>query len=205
MNNVKDTTMAASTTDFLSTRETALQLGLSATTIQIWVEAGKLPAWKTKGGHRRIPRAAVDRLWAEQRGMLIDDPTRMPVVLVVEDDPVQRALYVEKFASWKLPVELVTAEDGYMGLIAVGRHDPDLLIADLDMPEMNGFEMIRRILDNPYQKRHTRIIVVSALSRAQIDAAGGLPESIPVYPKPIPFVALKTLLSRQFKPKPVLG
>jgi excisionase family DNA binding protein len=197
--------MTTSTADFLSTRETAVQLGLSPTTIQLWVEAGKLPAWKTKGGHRRIPREAVDRLLAEQRGMLIDDPTRTPVVLVVEDDPVQRALYVEKFTSWKLPVELVTAEDGYMGLIAVGRHDPDLLIADLDMPEMNGFEMIKRILDNPYQKRHTRILVVSALSREQIDAAGGLPESIPVYPKPIPFVALKTLLSRQFKPKSVLG
>jgi len=205
MNFMKVTIMTDSTSDFLSTRETAVQLGLSPTTIQLWVEAGKLPAWKTKGGHRRIPREAVDRLLAEQRGMLIDDPTRTPVVLVVEDDPVQRALYVEKFTSWKLPVELVTAADGYMGLIAVGRHDPDLLIADLDMPEMNGFEMIKRILDNPYQKRHTRILVVSALSREQIDAAGGLPESIPVYPKPIPFVALKTLLSRQFKPKSVLG
>lgn len=190
-------------TEFLSTRETATRLGLSATTIQFWVESGKLPAWKTKGGHRRIPLEAVERLLAEQRDMLEIAPPRTPVVLVVEDDPVQRALYIEKFASWKLPVELATAEDGYAGLIAVGRLAPNLVIADLDMPQMNGFEMIRRILDNPFQERATRIIVVTALERYEIDAAGGLPESIPVYPKPIPFIALKTLLSRQFQPKSV--
>ena len=48
--------------DFLTTREAASLLGVALRTVQLWVEAGKLSAWKTRGGHRRIPRQAVESL-----------------------------------------------------------------------------------------------------------------------------------------------
>ena len=37
------------------------------------------------------------------------------------------------------------AEDGFEGLVLIGRHSPDLVITDLAMPEMDGFKMIRRL------------------------------------------------------------
>ena len=40
--------------DFLTTRQAASLLGVALRTVQLWVEAGKLSAWKTRGGHRRI-------------------------------------------------------------------------------------------------------------------------------------------------------
>lgn len=57
-------------TEFLTTREASKLLGVALTTIQLWVETGVLPAWKTAGGHRRISRQAVDKLRAEQSASL---------------------------------------------------------------------------------------------------------------------------------------
>ena len=47
---------------FYSTAEAAKLLGVSHRTIQLWVEAGTLQAWKTAGGHRRIASGSVERL-----------------------------------------------------------------------------------------------------------------------------------------------
>lgn len=45
--------------DILTTADAAELLGVSIRTAQLWVESGRLPSWKTPGGHRRIPRKAV--------------------------------------------------------------------------------------------------------------------------------------------------
>lgn len=45
--------------DILTTAKAAQLLGVSVRTVQLWVESGQLPSWKTPGGHRRIPRRAV--------------------------------------------------------------------------------------------------------------------------------------------------
>lgn len=37
-------------------------LGVSVATVQLWVESGLLDAWKTRGGHRRVQRASIERL-----------------------------------------------------------------------------------------------------------------------------------------------
>ncbi|MFY8043989.1 MAG: MerR family transcriptional regulator, partial [Rhodoferax sp.] len=46
----------------MTTREVGEALGVAVRTVQLWVESGVLPAWRTAGGHRRIARAAVDKL-----------------------------------------------------------------------------------------------------------------------------------------------
>lgn len=57
---------SAANDDVLSTREAAERLGAALRTVQLWVEGGDLPAWKTAGGHRRISRTAVEQLIAER-------------------------------------------------------------------------------------------------------------------------------------------
>jgi CheY-like chemotaxis protein len=114
-------------------------------------------------------------------------------VLVVEDDPVQQALYRRQFSEWGLPVQLLMANDGFEGLLLIGRHRPDLIIADLAMPEMDGFKMIRS-LKNQVAAIRGRVIVVTALTMEAIQAHGGLPLGVPVYPKPIPFPVLRAVV-----------
>ena len=48
------------TADVCTTQKAAEILGISVTSVQQLVEAGVIEAWKTKGGHRRIPLAAVE-------------------------------------------------------------------------------------------------------------------------------------------------
>ncbi len=184
---------------FLSTREAAARLGVALSTVQAWVESGVLPAWKTAGGHRRIALDAIEAMRLKQQAVL-EQPTAPEItkVLVVEDDPVQRELYRIQFAEWQLPIQLLTAADGFEGLILIGRHAPDLIIADLSMPEVDGFKMIRHLKTQSSSTTAT-IIVVTALTAAEIEARGGLPAGIPVYPKPIPFAALRPLLEHLAK------
>jgi excisionase family DNA binding protein len=59
--------------DVLTTASAAELLGVSIRTAQLWVESGRLPSWKTPGGHRRIPRQAVMEL--------IEETTQAPVNL----------------------------------------------------------------------------------------------------------------------------
>jgi excisionase family DNA binding protein len=179
------------TKDFYTTREAGQVLGVSLTTVQLWVESGVLPAWKTPGGHRRLSRDAVDRLQMEQESAKQPATGRLKV-LVVEDEPVQRELYRLQFARWGLNLDLRLAENGFDGLIQVGREVPDLVITDLDMPGMDGFQMIRHLFRQV--PGIGKVVVVSALSNEEIKSRGGLPEQIPVYAKPVPFAALRKLI-----------
>ncbi|MBW8328974.1 MAG: response regulator [Thiobacillus sp.] len=187
-------------THFYTTREAARKIGVSVTTIQLWVESGVLSAWKTAGGHRRIPSEAVEAMLAGQRPASARERTVQThgSVLIVEDEPVQREMYSLKFAEWKLPVTLYLAEDGFDGLVKVGKYAPELVIADLSMPGMDGFEMIRRLTQNT-EVSVPSIIVVTALSASDIEAHGGLPADIPVYSKPIPLGVLKHIVERTLR------
>ena len=177
-----------SKSEFISTAQAARQLGLSLGAVQQMVESGTLAGWKTAGGHRRIRQDSVDALLARARSP--SAPTRSGGdrlrVMVVEDDRLLQNIYRETFLTWSLPIDVHVMEHGLDALVEVGREPPDLLIADLRIPGIDGFEMIRRLRDNPLSS-DIAIVVVSALGPKEIAASGGLPEEITVYRKPIPF------------------
>lgn len=181
----------------MTTREVAKMLGVGLTTVQCWVESGALPAWKTAGGHRRIPRTAVEKLVSEQTATL--DEVRS-TVLIVEDNPVDRELYRQHFEEWNLPLRLYMARDGYEGLLLAGRHEPDVVIADLSMPLMNGIKMINSLYpQHPTEK--PVVVVITGLTMEEISTLGDLSPDIPVYPKPVPFTALRQVIERHVHSK----
>jgi excisionase family DNA binding protein len=167
-------------------------LNVSLRTVQLWVEKGLLTAWKTPGGHRRISLDAVKQMQyqhAVEAGRVRDKLK----VLIVEDMPNQRMLYAKYFEAWKLPVELRQAEDGFRALIQIGEAKPDLLITDLVMPGMDGFQMIEAIR-NTAELESLDIVVVSALDSESI-AHQGLPErGIHILHKPVAFDVLKEIV-----------
>lgn len=177
-----------SKSEFISTAQAARQLGLSLGAVQQMVESGTLAGWKTAGGHRRIRQDSVDALLARARSPsthMRGSGDRLRV-MVVEDDRLLQNIYRETFLTWSLPIDVHVMEHGLDALVEVGREPPDLLIADLRIPGIDGFEMIRRLRDNPLSS-DIAIVVVSALGPKEIAASGGLPEDITVYRKPIPF------------------
>jgi len=133
--------------DVMSTREAAQVLGVALRTVQLWVESGVLPAWKTAGGHRRIAREAVERLALERRGA-VDARTRTHLrMLVVEDEPDLLRLYALMIEGWDLPIQLDLARNGFEGLVRLGERRHDVLITDLMMPGMDGFRMLAALQD----------------------------------------------------------
>lgn len=181
---------------FYTSREAAKILGVSTTTIQLWVEAGVLPAWKTAGGHRRIPSEAVEAILSKRHvDVGMEQAKHSHSVLIVEDEPVQREIYRLKFEEWGLPVDLHLAKDGFEGLVMTGKYNPDLIITDLSMPGMDGFEMIKRLVESK-EIRVPLIIVVTGLNAREIEAFGGLPEGVPVYNKPVPLAAFKPIVEK---------
>lgn len=195
---------------FCTTREAANLLGVSLRTAQLWAESGLLKAWKTGGGHRRITRESIECLLANPAVRVIsDDATPQQCaddsltaaeiapfsILVVNDDPVLRLLYEKKLRSWPMKPRINIVSDGYEALIRVGNSKPDMLIADLRMPGIDGFRMLRAISAAPELEGMT-IVAVSGLDAEDIDARGGVPEGIPVLPKLVPFDELRTIAER---------
>ena len=192
---------SATNDDVLSTREAAEKLGVALRTVQLWVESGVLPAWKTAGGHRRISRVAVERLIGERSSALSGVPARgsEPVstrlrVMVVEDDPATLRLFSMVINGWDLPVDVMPAANGFEALLSMGQHCPDLLLTDLNMPGMDGFKMINSLRAAGAGFGGMQIVVVTALDAADIVRRGGLPADVRVFHKPVPFDELETVV-----------
>ena len=186
---------------FLTTREAAQALGISLRTAQLWVENGRLEAWKTEGGHRRITPGSVQRLLrGNLQAVAPEKPEAQPpsteriTVLIVEDDKILLKLYKIMFASWKMPVDVITAENGIDGLIRIGKDSPDLMITDLDMPGMDGIQLIRNLVTSSLREG-LEIVAVSGLDATEIAARGGLPPEIAAFSKPVPFAQLKSIVN----------
>jgi excisionase family DNA binding protein len=182
--------------DVCSTREAADRLGVSLRTVQLWSEAGLLRAWKTPGGHRRILTASIDELLKRRAGV---SGRRAPgghfQVLVVEDEPDFRQLFELHLRSWGLPIHLASVPSGFEALLHIGASRPDLLITDLRMPGIDGFEMLRALKASG-ALGELEIIVVTALTEHTISERGGLPEGVSVLFKPLHFADLRQRLTR---------
>ena len=81
-------------------------------------------------------------------------------VLVVDDNP-QNTELVQAYLE-SLPVEIASAVDGVEAMQVAERFRPDLILLDVMMPRMSGFEVCQKIKQNP-DLRDTVIIMVTAL------------------------------------------
>ena len=87
-------------------------------------------------------------------------------ILAVDDDPVLRA-----FADAELSVgdtRVVTAEDGVQALKKIEAQDFDVIVLDVEMPNMNGFELLMR-LRAVDRTRHLPVVILT--SREDADTA----------------------------------
>ncbi|QSR34607.1 excisionase [Marinobacterium iners] len=183
----------------LSSAEAAKQLNVSLRTIQLWVEQDILPAWRTPGGHRRIPAEAVAQLIAQQQAQVAQHTPKKPdrplKILLVEDEVYLRKLYSKYLVRLHVQVELEVAENGFQGLIKLGEIKPDLLITDLMMPAMDGCEMIRSIRKGQYLPDN-RIVVVTAMDPSSAEVADLRQSGLQVLHKPLLLEDLKQLLEQ---------
>lgn len=146
---------------FLTTREAAERLGVTVNSLKAWIREERLPALRTPGGHHRIS----ERDLLEFHRRLTDSPrapaASRPRILVVDDDDAL-LITLRDTLQEVVPDSIVqTAADGYEALVQVGAFRPDVLVIDIRMPRLDGFEVCRR-LKHRKETAATRILAVTA-------------------------------------------
>jgi CheY-like chemotaxis protein len=84
----------------------------------------------------------------------------MPKVLIIEDDENMRDVYSEQFQGGGFAVE--TANDGQEGMEKMESFVPDIVLLDLLMPRVSGFDFLKNLKDRPDLK-HIPIMVITNL------------------------------------------
>jgi diguanylate cyclase (GGDEF)-like protein len=89
-------------------------------------------------------------------------------VLVADDDALNRDVLCELLQP---EYTVLPAEDGAQALERAARHLPDLILLDVLMPDLSGFDVLRRLRATP-QLEHVSVIFISSLNRPEDEAAG---------------------------------
>jgi len=93
----------------------------------------------------------------------------MSKILIIEDEKYLLELYKMKFE--REGFEVVTAEDGREGIEAAIKEQPDLILLDIVMPGMDGFEVLNKLRENKKTK-HLKVYIFSNLGQADEIKAG---------------------------------
>jgi two-component system response regulator VicR len=152
---------------YLTTGEVARRCQVTVGTVKNWIDAGRLPAFRTPGRHFRVASDAFERFQAIF-GFPADSDDRLRI-LVVDDQDDFVDLAVETLRDL-LPAALVeSASGGYEALLKIGSFQPHLLALDLRMPALDGFEVCRRVKEAPESKA-TKILAMTGYGDTEAES-----------------------------------
>ena len=136
---------------------------VSPKTIINWIEAGHIEAYKTVGGHRRIKRSNLEGFMRKQgipipEEELISEKKR---ILIVDDDQIIVETIVQALEEEEYDYEIISASDGFEAGLQVNHFKPHLLILDIMMPDIKGYDVCKKIKTEE-ETKDIKIIVLSA-------------------------------------------
>ncbi len=91
---------------------------------------------------------------------------QLPKILIVEDDLFLRELYSDILSSG--PWTLDTASDGQIGLEKIQKGGWDLILLDMNLPKMNGLEIVKKISENPIQPQNKKIVFLTNMEEGPV-------------------------------------
>jgi excisionase family DNA binding protein len=151
---------------FLTTGDIASYCEVTSAAVLKWIGSGKLPVFTTPGGHYRILRTDF-RNFLLYHGMFIDEGffgkgRGRKRVLIVDDEPTV-VTFIEGALLLEGKYELATAGDGFDAGQQVITFNPDLIILDIMLPGMDGFEVCRRVKTDA-ATQHIKILAVTGFA-----------------------------------------
>ncbi len=183
-----------------TTFETAKLCHVSPLSIINWVNAGRLPAFRTPGGHRRIRREDLIRFMRDNGIPLHDslkDGSGHPKVLVVDDEAGIREVLAEHLSTRSRPYEVLTAADGFEAGRLVATFRPDVVVLDLKMPGLDGFQMCRTIKADP-ETSSTIVVAMTGYFSPETEARILECGAVRCFPKPLEPSALSSYIDSVF-------
>jgi excisionase family DNA binding protein len=156
--------------EWLTLGRAAEYLGVAQSTIRKWCDAGRVPAFTTPGGHRRFRKSDLDAFLEHSRPGA--SPSRDgPAILIVDNEPGVRAYVRASLEPEGYHVEEAAEADEALRLVET--RSPDLIMIDANMPQVNGWEILRRL-----HERHGEaippVLMFSSLDEADEQLAHSL-------------------------------
>ncbi len=152
----------------LTPNQVAELMMVSPATVRQWAAKGTLNALTTPGGHRRFRMSDVIS-FAQKKGMTlntIDEDKIMSAVLIVDDDKQFAGYLKELIYSISDSIQVEVAHDGFEAGRLIHTFQPDLVLLDLMMPTMDGFDSCKRIKSNT-ETKNIRIIAMTGFGNEE--------------------------------------
>ena len=142
-------------------------LQVTPATVASWIDQGHLKGHKTPTGRRRVASADLVA-FLTAHGMAVPNELGKSggrsTVVVVEDDPGYLKALARTLAREAPEVEVIETTTGMDGLLEIGRVEPDLVVMDYALPDLNAVQLVERLVDT--SKRLTAQVII---------VTGGLP------------------------------
>ncbi len=154
---------------YMTPSEAATLLMISPVTLRHWALAGKLAFVTTPGGHRRFAEDEVKRFasrYVPANEALVTHINSVPGddgvhrILIVDDDVQLSGFLMELLQGLPDPVQTEVANDGFEAGQKLQTFRPHTVLLDLMMPGIKGFDVCRKIKENP-ETCGTRVVVMT--------------------------------------------
>lgn len=182
--------------DCLTTARAAKILGVTAVSVIRWIEAGRIRAHRTPGGHRRI---RINDLLSFMNGQKVKNAPNNELirVLIVDDDDLVRASLAKLFKTSGIKCIVETASSGFEAGFKASSMTPDLIILDVVMPGIDGIGVCD-LLRNSIPASKAAILLLSAYVddetiKDALDAGADAIISKPAKPSEIINISLEIL------------
>ena len=148
--------------DWLTLGQAAKFLGVAQSTLRTWSDHGRVPTFYTPGRHRRYRRGDLEAF------LVRSGPGRAqtgPPVLLVDDDSRMRELV--RIELERAGYDVQEAGSAEEGLAAIETRKPELILVDVMMPHVDGWEMLRQV-----QERYGAGSIPVLMFSGEVDEVG---------------------------------
>lgn len=180
----------------LTPSEAAKILGVAPTTIRHWAQTGRLPFVTTPGGHRRFKSGDVQELLSPSKHNIENTFS----ILIIEDDQEFADMLNQLLGNYFPDVHIKLAYNGFDAGDLLHKFKPDLVILDLMMPHINGFDICSRIKSAPSTKHINVIAMTGALTTNNQNKIIELGAEV-CLEKPLNFQLVQDLISKFIQEK----
>jgi excisionase family DNA binding protein len=170
----------------LTSHQVGELLQVNPSSINKWVNDGRIQAFRTPGGHRRI-RVADLVAFLEKHKMPV--PRTLSTMsrrrlLVVDDNQKHLDALRRRLKTHAEHVDLATASNGIDALVQVGAFKPHLIVLDIFMGEIDGLEVCRRLKANP-DTRGIDVVMTSGQLTPTVEEDAQRAGAMRCLPKPL--------------------
>ena len=170
-----------------SSRQVGKMMSADPSSVNRWIDSGRLKAYRTPGGHRRVLHEDLIGFLKEWSIPLPDELKTFELSLFLVDDDEQYLRSLRKaLLRNDRSLKIQTCSSSIEALIQLGTLCPDVILLDIFMPGLDGVEVCQRIKSN---ERTKDIIVVANTGRPS-----------PSLEKRVLDVGAEALLIKPFKP-----